>query len=747
MKLHIAGVVVAFLSLALSLVPRTVAQTSTQTASALPRLVRFGGTVKDLNGKPLTGVVGITFALYYEQTGGAALWLETQNVTADSNGHYAALLGSTKPDGLPSELFTSEQAHWVGVQVSGQAEQPRVLLVSAPYALKAGDAETIGGLPPSAFMLAAPLAIGSTANGTAETATPLTAADVTTTGGTADYLPIFSGADTIINSVLYQTGNGATAKVGINTTTPTSTLDVNGTATIRGTLSLPTNGTATATAGKDSQGLNLVASSFSSSTGTAVNQTFQWQAEPANNDTANPSGTLNLLFGLGATPPSQTGLSIASSGAITFVAAQTFPGTGTGDGTVTSVASGTGLTGGPITSSGTLSIAAGGVTNAMLKDSSLTVKAGTDLTGGGSVALGGTATLNLDTTKVPQLAAANTFTGRQTINNTVTITGTNSSGVLQVTNTVTSGTAPAVVATTDSTDSSGVKGVASATSGTSNGVYGFSASSTGFGVKGTSPNVGVYGQSDGGSTTGAKYGYTAGVWGDTGGPSNSLYSGVTGTADENIAGYFENNSSGSETIFAANNAKSSGSAAVLYTIGGHFGGSCTIDVSGNLSCNGSKSAVVPVDGGSRNVALYAIEGPENWFEDAGSAQLSNGAAVVNLEPVFGQTVNTEMEYHVFLTPKADCEGLYVSNETPSGFEVHELRGGRSSIAFDYRIMAKRKDYESVRLADKTSQFGKEAMERIRMRRPVRPSAAPQAGPAAHMPQLKAASHPLAAQSK
>ena len=35
-------------------------------------------------------------------------------------------------------LFTSEQARWVGVQVSGQAEQPRVLLVSAPYALKPG---------------------------------------------------------------------------------------------------------------------------------------------------------------------------------------------------------------------------------------------------------------------------------------------------------------------------------------------------------------------------------------------------------------------------------------------------------------------------------------------------------------------------------------------------------------------------------------------------------------------------------
>jgi hypothetical protein len=116
----------------------------------------------------MTGVVGITFSLYEEQSSGAPLWLETQNVQADANGHYSVLLGTTKPDGLPAELFTSEQARWVGVQISGQAEQPRVLLVSAPYALKAGDAETVGGLPASAFALAN--AAGTTASKGASTA-------------------------------------------------------------------------------------------------------------------------------------------------------------------------------------------------------------------------------------------------------------------------------------------------------------------------------------------------------------------------------------------------------------------------------------------------------------------------------------------------------------------------------------------------------------------------------------------------
>jgi hypothetical protein len=173
---------------------------------------------------------------------------------------------------------------------------------------------------------------------------------------------------------------------------------------------------------------------------------------------------------------------------------------------------------------------------------------------------------------------------------------------------------------------------------------------------------------------------------------------------------------------------------------GEFG-NCTLDNGGDLNCTGTKSAVVPVDKGTRQVALYAVEAPENWFEDAGAGQLSNGSAVVALEPTFAQTVNSGVEYHVFLTPKGDCEGLYVTHETATGFEVRELRGGHSNIAFDYRVMARRKGYESVRLADRTK-----FMESVRRNRPV---AAREAGPDspavpapsadAHVPQPRASS--------
>ncbi len=338
------------------------AQQSTSAASAVvPTLVNFSGVLTDVNGKPLTGMVGVTFSLYKDSLGGAPLWVETQNVQPDKSGHYSVVLGSTSSQGLPANVFVSGEARWLGVQPHGQAEQPRVLLLSVPYALKAADAETVGGLPPSAFVLAAPPNSGS--NGTSSGSNPNSSSNPNPPsvggGGTTDYLPLWTSSTTLGNSVLFQSGTGAKAKVGIGTTKPASSLDVKGGGTIRGLFSLPASGTATATAGFNSQPMDLTASVFNSGTSTPVTQTFQWQAEPVGNDTSTATGSLNLLFGQGTNKPSETSLNIASNGLITFANGQTFP--GTGDGTVTSVglsAPGSDFTvsGSPVTTSGTLGL-------------------------------------------------------------------------------------------------------------------------------------------------------------------------------------------------------------------------------------------------------------------------------------------------------------------------------------------------------------------------------------------------------
>jgi hypothetical protein len=99
------------------LVAGPVAGQTTANTSVVPRLVRFSGTATDARGNPAAGVAGVKFALYAEETGGAPLWMETQIVQTGPGGHYTVLLGATKPEGLPVELFASEQAHWLGVTV------------------------------------------------------------------------------------------------------------------------------------------------------------------------------------------------------------------------------------------------------------------------------------------------------------------------------------------------------------------------------------------------------------------------------------------------------------------------------------------------------------------------------------------------------------------------------------------------------------------------------------------------------
>jgi trimeric autotransporter adhesin len=215
-------------------------QSANTTPTAVPKLVHFAGSYHLPASQP-AGPVGATFAIYSEQEGGTPLWTEEQNVELDANGSYTVVLGVTKNGGVPAELFAAGEARWLQVKfyAPGEVDLPRVSLVSVPYALKASDADTLGGKPASAYLLAGSsttppqpeVPSGAQAAQPVAAVSAKTAAGVKpafTSTGTTNYISKFTDTSgDVSNSVMYQNGSN----VGIGTTVAAISMDVRPTAT------------------------------------------------------------------------------------------------------------------------------------------------------------------------------------------------------------------------------------------------------------------------------------------------------------------------------------------------------------------------------------------------------------------------------------------------------------------------------------------------------------------------------------
>ncbi len=119
-----------------------------------------------------------------------------------------------------------------------------------------------------------------------------------------------------------------------------------------------------------------------------------------------------------------------------------------------------------------------------------------------------------------------------------------------------------------------------------------------------------------------------------------------------------------------------------------------------------------------------MESPESLFEDFGAAKLVNGRAQVTFDPDFVAVVHND-KYFIFPVPEGDCKGLYVSDKSPTGFEVRELQGGASTLAFSYRVVAKRKDIPGPRL------------EKVKLPEPIRELVKPDLAKPAEPPKTPA----------
>jgi hypothetical protein len=230
----------------------------------------------------------------------------------------------------------------------------------------------------------------------------------------------------------------------------------------------------------------------------------------------------------------------------------------------------------------------------------------------------------------------------------------------------------------------GMGGVGPAPLGDGHGVFGLGGGTTGNGVVGNGAASRAITVSDN----------PVGVFG-LGGPNADGVQGVgRGTGGAGVHGISQD-ADGNGIIGEANNGSNAYGVWAISGSGfaGFFDGA--VQVNGSLTVTGAKSAVVPFSDGSHR-RLYCMESPESWLEDFGVGQLVNGQAQVQLEAGFAAVVNSD-SYHVFITEYEDHNALYVVNRTNTGFGVRAKTSNTAKGTFSYRIVAKRKDIEGLRL--------------------------------------------------
>ena len=107
---------------------------------SVPGVIDYQGKITDSANNPITSDVNLVFAIYDVSSGGANLWTETHTSVTPVDGLVHVLLGSQTS--FESTLFDGSD-RWLGIKVGSDSEMtPRLRIASVPYAIYAETAET-----------------------------------------------------------------------------------------------------------------------------------------------------------------------------------------------------------------------------------------------------------------------------------------------------------------------------------------------------------------------------------------------------------------------------------------------------------------------------------------------------------------------------------------------------------------------------------------------------------------------------
>jgi len=109
-------------------------------AAAQPATVLYQGFLTDADFVAVDGPVEIDFRLYTVPTGGTPIWTQNLPSVTAADGFFVAELGMAPSDLSQDDLYLA-----VEVESSGDELMPRQPIASAPWALRCGDTELLGG--------------------------------------------------------------------------------------------------------------------------------------------------------------------------------------------------------------------------------------------------------------------------------------------------------------------------------------------------------------------------------------------------------------------------------------------------------------------------------------------------------------------------------------------------------------------------------------------------------------------------